>query len=179
MYRVLERLGYVTLLECRLETGRTHQIRVHTEHMGIPFLEILVTVAIALRKGDSLHKIQTSFVEQLFLGSCRVRHFTLKTLGFIHPVLEKRMEFHAPLPKILKPYLENGVNTRLGPAYRRSLTRSGFRTNASQELPAFEEAVLPCAEFSAIMACVHGTKPRQSICGILEARLLLEYSIFS
>ncbi len=96
-YRVLERLGYVTLLECRLETGRTHQIRVHTEHMGHPIFGDPRYGGNRIRKGTPYTKYK-QFVDNCF-GLLPRQALHAQTLGFIHPVLEKRMEFHAPLPE--------------------------------------------------------------------------------
>jgi 23S rRNA pseudouridine1911/1915/1917 synthase len=80
-YNVLERFDSYTLIECRLETGRTHQIRVHMSHIGHPLV------------GDSVygHKKPKFKVEGQLLHA--------KLLGFIHPVKEIYMEFQSPLPE--------------------------------------------------------------------------------
>lgn len=72
-YRVLERLGYVTLMECRLETGRTHQIRVHMEHLGHPILEILRMEATASAKGRL--SVNTNNLWITVFRSCHARHY--------------------------------------------------------------------------------------------------------
>lgn len=81
-YRVLERFGEFTLIEAVLETGRTHQIRVHMTHIKHPLL------------GDSLYGPQ----KKNKLGASR-QMLHAGTLGFIHPVTGKYLEFTCPLPE--------------------------------------------------------------------------------
>lgn len=89
-YRVLERFGRFTYIECRLETGRTHQIRVHMASIGHPLL------------GDPVYG--PSAKQSLRLqGQC----LHAMTLGFLHPSTGKYMEFEAPLPEYFTQLLEN------------------------------------------------------------------------
>ena len=92
-YRVLERFGNFTYIECQLETGRTHQIRVHMSSIGHPIL------------GDTVYGPQKS----PYALTGQTLH--AKTLGFIHPTTKKYVEFDAPLPdyfqKLLKKLKED------------------------------------------------------------------------
>ena len=85
-YTVLERFGNYTLIECKLETGRTHQIRVHMSSIGHPLL------------GDVLYSNGKSAFKHL-----EGQTLHAKTIGFVHPTTKNYMEFHAPLPE----YFEN------------------------------------------------------------------------
>jgi 23S rRNA pseudouridine1911/1915/1917 synthase len=82
-YDVVERFPGVTLLRCRLETGRTHQIRVHMQHVGHPLVGD--TVYSAGRRGH--HKIQ--FPRQALHA---------ERLGLVHPVTHEAMQWESPLP---------------------------------------------------------------------------------
>ncbi len=103
-YKVLKRYGYVTLAECRLETGRTHQIRVHMEWLGHPLFND------ARYGGDHILKGTTFTKYKQFITNC----FTLlprqalhaKSLGFTHPATGKHLHFEAPIPPDLKQVLE-------------------------------------------------------------------------
>lgn len=95
-YRVLERFGYVTLLECKLETGRTHQIRVHMKHIGHPLFSDETYGGDKIVKGTVFTRYR-QFVENCFeLMPRQALH--AKTIGFTHPVLNKRVHFECPLP---------------------------------------------------------------------------------
>ncbi len=88
-FKVLERFGEYTYIECRLETGRTHQIRVHMSHIGHPVL------------GDEVY----SGGKSKFNTSGQVLH--AKTLGFIQPSTGKYIEVEAPVPEYFNKILEN------------------------------------------------------------------------
>ncbi len=103
-YRVLERLGYVTLLECRLETGRTHQIRVHMEHMGHPVFGDTRYGGNRICKGTPYSKYK-QFVDNCFqLLPGQALHAGV--LGFKHPVSGIPVKFQAPLPENFNRVLE-------------------------------------------------------------------------
>jgi 23S rRNA pseudouridine1911/1915/1917 synthase len=95
-YKVLERLGYVTLLSCQLETGRTHQIRAHMKHIHHPLLNDANYGGDRILKGTTFAKYK-QFVQNCFdLMPRQALH--AQTLGFIHPTTKEYMEFEAPLP---------------------------------------------------------------------------------
>ena len=95
-YKVLERFGYVTLLECQLETGRTHQIRAHMKHFGHPLFNDVRYGGDAVIKGTSFSKYR-QFVENCFSLLPR-QALHAKTLGFTHPKLGTFMQFDSELP---------------------------------------------------------------------------------
>ena len=95
-YKVLERFGYVTLLQCKLETGRTHQIRVHMQHIGHPIFNDSSYGGDRILKGTVFAKYK-QFVENCFeiMPNQALHAFTL---GFLHPSSKTRMHFESPLP---------------------------------------------------------------------------------
>ena len=95
-YSVLERLGYVTLVECVLETGRTHQIRVHMKHIGHILFNDSRYGGNEILKGTTFAKYK-QFVKNCF-DTCPRQALHAKTLGFIHPTTGEEMFFEAPLP---------------------------------------------------------------------------------
>jgi 23S rRNA pseudouridine1911/1915/1917 synthase len=96
-YKVLERLGYVTLVECRLETGRTHQIRVHMKYIGHPLFNDETYGGKKILKGTTFSKYKL-FVEHCFeMIPGQALH--ARSLGFIHPATGKEMFFEAPPPE--------------------------------------------------------------------------------
>ena len=96
-YRVLERLGYVNLVECRLETGRTHQIRVHFQYISHPLFNDPEYGGDRILRGTTFTKYR-QFVQNCFdLLPGQALH--ARTLGFIHPSSGKEMLFDAPLPE--------------------------------------------------------------------------------
>ncbi|MDD3431134.1 MAG: RluA family pseudouridine synthase [Bacteroidales bacterium] len=95
-YRVLERLGYVTLVECRLETGRTHQIRVHMKHLGHPLFNDERYGGDQILKGTRYSKYK-QFVENCFT-LCPRQALHAKTLGFKHPTKGLSLFFDSELP---------------------------------------------------------------------------------
>ena len=103
-YRVLDRFGYVTLVECRLETGRTHQIRVHFKHIGHPLFNDPEYGGDKILKGTVFRKYK-QFVENCFKLLPR-QALHAKTLGFDHPATGKRLEFDTELPEDLKTVIE-------------------------------------------------------------------------
>ena len=95
-YKVLKRFGLVTLVECKLETGRTHQIRVHMKHIGHPLFNDLEYGGDKILKGTRSTSY-TRFIENCFeLIPGQALH--AKTLGFFHPVLKKHLQFDSTLP---------------------------------------------------------------------------------
>jgi pseudouridine synthase, RluA family len=95
-YRVLERFGYVTLVECVLETGRTHQIRVHMKYIGHPLFNDDFYGGDKIVKG-TVYARYKQFVENCF-QLCPRQALHARTLGFIHPTTGKELFFEAPLP---------------------------------------------------------------------------------
>lgn len=95
-YRVLERFGFVTLVECKLETGRTHQIRVHMSHIGHPLFADERYGGMQIRKGTIYAKYQ-HFIRNCF-EVCPRQALHAKTLGFEHPTTKKWMQFDSPMP---------------------------------------------------------------------------------
>lgn len=95
-YKVLERLGYVTLISCRLETGRTHQIRVHMKFIGHTLFNDERYGGDKILKGTTFTKYK-QFVENCFKILPR-QALHAKTLGFEHPVTGKFMRFDSELP---------------------------------------------------------------------------------
>ena len=95
-YRVIERFGYTTLVECILETGRTHQIRAHMKHIGHPLF------ADATYGGEQVLRGQRSSTYKAFIQNCfklcprQALH--AKTLGFVHPSTGRQMDFDSEWP---------------------------------------------------------------------------------
>ncbi|MCD8166318.1 MAG: RluA family pseudouridine synthase [Bacteroides sp.] len=96
-YKVLERLGYVTLVECRLETGRTHQIRVHMKHIGHTLFNDARYGGNEILKGTHFSKYK-QFVNNCF-NLCPRQALHAQTLGFIHPTTGKEMHFTTDIPE--------------------------------------------------------------------------------
>jgi 23S rRNA pseudouridine1911/1915/1917 synthase len=103
-YKVLERFGYVTLVECRLETGRTHQIRVHMQSIGHPLFNDDTYGGDSIVKGTVFAKYK-QFVENCF-AICRRQALHAKTLGFIHPVSRKEMLFESDLAEDIQQVID-------------------------------------------------------------------------
>lgn len=95
-YKVLERLGYVTLISCQLETGRTHQIRVHLKHIGHTLFNDERYGGHQILKGTTFTKYK-QFVENCFKILPR-QALHAKTLGFIHPTTGEMMRFDTEIP---------------------------------------------------------------------------------
>ena len=105
-YEVLSRLNYVSLVKCNLETGRTHQIRVHMKHIGHTLFNDERYGGDSILKGTTFTKYK-QFVENCFKLLPR-QALHAKTLGFTHPKTGKFMQFDSELPKIFKAVLKNG-----------------------------------------------------------------------
>ena len=102
-WRVLERFGYTTLVECILETGRTHQIRAHMRHIGLPLF------GDARYGGTEILRGQRSSTYKAFIQNClRIcprQALHARTLGFVHPTTGQQMDFTSPLPADLEQLL--------------------------------------------------------------------------
>ena len=103
-YHVLERLGYVTFVECVLETGRTHQIRVHMKHIGHPLFNDERYGGNEILKGTHFSKYK-QFVLNCF-ETCPRQALHAKTLGFVHPRTGEQMFFNSELPEDMTVLLE-------------------------------------------------------------------------
>jgi 23S rRNA pseudouridine1911/1915/1917 synthase len=103
-FKVLERLGYVTYLECELETGRTHQIRAHMKHIGHTLFNDERYGGNSILKGTSFTKYK-QFVENCFKLIPR-QALHAKTLGFEHPLTGKWVEFDSEIPGDIKNALD-------------------------------------------------------------------------
>ncbi|MAZ26047.1 MAG: RNA pseudouridine synthase [Cytophagaceae bacterium] len=107
-YEVIERLGYVTLVSCRLETGRTHQIRVHMKYIGHTLFNDERYGGDAILKGTTFTKYK-QFVENCFKVLPR-QALHAKTLGFEHPTSGKWMSFNSDLPEDMTQCIEKWRN---------------------------------------------------------------------
>ena len=107
-YRVLERLGYVTLVECVLETGRTHQIRVHMKHIGHTLFNDERYGGNEILKGSHLSKYK-QFVNNCF-ETCPRQALHAMTLGFVHPRTGEEMFFTSPLPEDMTNLIDKWRN---------------------------------------------------------------------
>ena len=103
-YKVIERLGYVTLVECVLETGRTHQIRVHMKYLGHPLFNDDTYGGDKILKGTVFSKYKM-FVEGCF-AVCSRHALHAQTLGFIHPKTGKELFFECPLPEDMEEVID-------------------------------------------------------------------------
>lgn len=103
-YKVLRRYGYVSLVECRLETGRTHQIRAHFKHIGHPLFND------AWYGGDNIIKGTTFTKYRQFIENCfqlMPRHaLHAKSLGFVHPITGQKMHFDSSLPTDMQALID-------------------------------------------------------------------------
>jgi len=107
-YKVVERFNYVTLVECRLETGRTHQIRAHFKFIGHPLFNDSRYGGDLVLKGTTFTKYK-QFVENCFKLMPR-QALHAKTLGFIHPVSKASMRFDSEIPEDLLAVIEKWRN---------------------------------------------------------------------
>ena len=103
-YRVIERLGYVTLVECKLETGRTHQIRVHMKHIGHILFNDERYGGHEILKGTHFSKYK-QFVNNCF-EVCPRQALHAMTLGFKHPVTQEEMDFTSDMPSDMQALLD-------------------------------------------------------------------------
>lgn len=103
-YEVLERFGYVTAVKCVLETGRTHQIRVHMLSQGHPLFNDERYGGDRILKGTTFSKYR-QFVDNCF-QVCPRQALHARTLGFRHPATGKQMDFESPLPSDMSALLD-------------------------------------------------------------------------
>jgi len=103
-YKVIEELGYISMVECRLETGRTHQIRVHFQHIGHPLFNDFEYGGDQILKGTTFTKYK-QFVQNCFNILPR-QALHAKTLGFTHPGTGKFMRFDSELPADMVEVIE-------------------------------------------------------------------------
>ncbi|NRD24675.1 RluA family pseudouridine synthase [Winogradskyella litoriviva] len=103
-FKVLERLGYVTLVSCKLETGRTHQIRVHMKHIGHTLFNDERYGGERILKGTTFTKYK-QFVENCFKILPR-QALHAKTLGFVHPTTGEFMKFESEIPEDIAQCVE-------------------------------------------------------------------------
>jgi 23S rRNA pseudouridine1911/1915/1917 synthase len=107
-YRVLQDLRYVSLVECKLETGRTHQIRAHMKYLGHPLFNDATYGGDLVLKGTVFTKYK-QFVDNCFSILPR-QALHAKTLGFIHPVTKQFMQFDSEIPADMKEVVEKWDN---------------------------------------------------------------------
>ena len=103
-YKVIERLGYVTLISCKLETGRTHQIRVHMKHIGHTLFNDARYGGERILKGTTFTKYK-QFVDNCFKILPR-QALHAKTLGFVHPDTNEFMSFTSDTPDDIQACIE-------------------------------------------------------------------------
>ena len=107
-YKVMERFNYVTLVECRLETGRTHQIRVHMQYIGHPLFNDDFYGGDKIVKGTVFTKYK-QFVDNCF-AICTRQALHAKELGFIHPTTKENMLFTSDMPDDINAVIEKWRN---------------------------------------------------------------------
>lgn len=103
-YRVLERFGYVTLIECILETGRTHQIRAHMKHIGHPLFGDERYGGMELLRGQRSSTYK-AFIQNC-LNLCHRQALHAKTLGFVHPKTNREVNFTSDLPEDMQQLIQ-------------------------------------------------------------------------
>ncbi|WP_311435668.1 RluA family pseudouridine synthase [Hoylesella timonensis] len=103
-YRVLERFGYVTLIECILETGRTHQIRAHMKHIGHPLFGDDRYGGMEILRGQRSSTYK-AFIQNC-LNLCHRQALHAKTLGFVHPKTNREMNFTSDLPEDMQQLIQ-------------------------------------------------------------------------
>ena len=107
-FRVLERMGFITVVECILETGRTHQIRVHMSHIGHPLFGDSRYGGTEIRSGTIYAKYR-QFIQNCF-EICPRQALHAKTLGFVHPKTGNQIRFDSPLPEDMCALIEKWRN---------------------------------------------------------------------
>ena len=107
-YKVIERFSYVTLVQCKLETGRTHQIRAHFKHIGHPIFNDERYGGDRILKGTTFTKYK-QFVDNCFKILPR-QALHAKTLGFTHPTTKKYLSFNSEIPEDMQLVLEKWRN---------------------------------------------------------------------
>lgn len=103
-YRVIERFGYVTLIECILETGRTHQIRAHMRSIGHPLFADERYGGMDILRGERSASYR-AFVQNCF-SLCPRQALHARTLGFVHPTTGKQMDFTSEWPEDMRQLIE-------------------------------------------------------------------------
>lgn len=119
-WRVLERFGYVTLVECRLETGRTHQIRAHMKHIGHPLFGDERYGGMEILRGERSATYK-AFINNCF-KACPRQALHARTLGFVHPKTKQQMDFTSEWPDDLTQLIEKWRG------YMKGTTRDTFST---------------------------------------------------
>ena len=107
-YRVLERYGYTTLVECILETGRTHQIRAHMKHIGHPLFADERYGGDQILRGERTASYK-AYIQNCF-KLCPRQALHARTLGFVHPKTGEQMDFTSPLPDDMNAVIEKWRN---------------------------------------------------------------------
>ena len=103
-YRVLERYGYVTLVECILETGRTHQIRAHMRHIGHPLFCDERYGGTEILRGERTASYK-AYIQNCF-KLCPRQVLHARTLGFVHPSTGQQMDFSSEWPDDMTALIE-------------------------------------------------------------------------
>jgi len=103
-YKVMERFGYTTLVECKLETGRTHQIRVHFKQIGHPLFNDEEYGGNQILKGTTFTKYK-QFIQNCF-KICTRQALHAKSLGFLHPTTRKEVNFDSELAEDMQQLIE-------------------------------------------------------------------------
>ena len=103
-YEVVEKLNYVSVVKCVLETGRTHQIRVHMMHSGHPLLNDARYGGDEILRGTTSAKYR-QFVKNCF-DTCPRQALHARTLGFVHPATRREMFFTSPIPADMEAMID-------------------------------------------------------------------------
>ena len=103
-YRVLERFHYTTLIECKLDTGRTHQIRAHFQHIGHPLFNDFEYGGAKVLRGTVFAKYK-QFVLNCF-KICTGQALHAKSLKFSHPITNKKLKFDSEPPNDFKKLID-------------------------------------------------------------------------
>lgn len=111
-YEVIESFGYVSIVKCVLETGRTHQIRVHMLSKGHPLFNDARYGGDKILKGTTFAKYR-QFVENCF-SACPRQALHARTLGFRHPVTGEEMNFECPVPADMETLFQRWRAYRAG-----------------------------------------------------------------
>ncbi|MBR1621298.1 MAG: RluA family pseudouridine synthase [Prevotella sp.] len=109
-YKVMERFGYTTLVECRLETGRTHQIRAHMRHIGHPMFGDERYGGMEILRGERTSSYK-AYINNCF-KLCPRQALHAQTLGFVHPKTHQQMDFSVPLPPDMNALIEKWRNLK-------------------------------------------------------------------